>query len=89
MAVRGHVEESITTVLDVRPVLAAKLAALRAHRTQLGSEHLLSTMPDEVASKLLSREYFVRQQAPGESADWLLEVTHLPTSEPLGGLYGR
>jgi N-acetyl-1-D-myo-inositol-2-amino-2-deoxy-alpha-D-glucopyranoside deacetylase len=85
----GAEEESITTVLDVRPVLAAKLAALRAHRTQLGSEHLLSTMPDEVASKLLSREYFVRLQAPGESADWLLEVTHLPTSEPLGGLYGR
>jgi N-acetyl-1-D-myo-inositol-2-amino-2-deoxy-alpha-D-glucopyranoside deacetylase len=85
----GAEEESITTVLDVSPLLAAKLAALRAHRTQLGSEHLLSTMPDEVASKLLSREYFVRQQAPGESGDWLVEVTQLPTSEPLRGLYGR
>jgi LmbE family N-acetylglucosaminyl deacetylase len=85
----GAEEETIATVLDVSPFLAAKLAALRMHRTQVGSEHLLSTMPDEVASKLLSREYFVRLQAPGESGDWLVEFSHLPTSEPLGGLYGR
>ena len=82
----GAEEEAITTVLDVRSCLSAKLAALRAHRTQLGSEHLLSTMPDELAAKLLGREYFVRLQSPAASQDWLLEVTHLPTSEPLGGL---
>jgi hypothetical protein len=43
-------------------------------------------MPDELAAKLLGREYFVRLQSPAASQDWLLEVTHLPTSEPLGGL---
>jgi LmbE family N-acetylglucosaminyl deacetylase len=84
----GAEEETIATVLDVSPFLAAKLAALRMHRTQLGSEHLLSTLPDEVAARLLAREYFVRLQSPGESPDWLPEVTHLPTSEPLGGLFG-
>jgi LmbE family N-acetylglucosaminyl deacetylase len=84
----GAEEDAITTVLDVSPFLAAKLAALRTHRTQLGSEHLMSTMPDEVAAKLLDREYFVCLQPPGESQDWLPEVTHLPTSEPLGGLFG-
>jgi LmbE family N-acetylglucosaminyl deacetylase len=84
----GAEEQAITTVLDVSPFLTAKLAALRTHRTQLGSGHLLSTMPDEVAAKLLAREYFVRLRSPGESPDWLPEVTHLPTSEPLGGLFG-
>ena len=84
----GAEEEAITTVLDVSPFLAAKLAALRMHRTQLGSEHLMSTLPDEVAAKLLAREYFVRLQSPGESQDWLAEVTHLPTSTPVEGLFG-
>jgi LmbE family N-acetylglucosaminyl deacetylase len=84
----GAEEETITTVLDVSPFLAAKLAALRAHRSQLGSEHLLATIPDAVAAKLLAREYFVRLESPGESQDWLPEVTHLPTSELLGGLFG-
>ena len=84
----GAEEEAITTVLDVSSFLSAKLAALRTHRSQLGSEHVLSTMPDEVAAKLLAREYFVRLRSPGDSQDWLLKVTHLPTSEPLGGLFG-
>jgi LmbE family N-acetylglucosaminyl deacetylase len=74
----GAEEETITTVLDVSPFLSAKLAALRAHRSQLGSEHLLATIPDEVAARLLAREYFVRLQ----------EIPHVPTSEPLGGLFG-
>jgi LmbE family N-acetylglucosaminyl deacetylase len=84
----GAEEEAITTVLDVSPFLSAKLAALRMHRTQLGPEHLLSAMPDEVAARLLAREYFVRLEAPGASPEWLLEVTHLPTSTSLGGSYG-
>ena len=84
----GAEEETITTVLDVSPFLAAKLAALRMHRTQLGSDHLMSTVPDEVAAKLLGREYFTCLRSPGESQDWLAEVTHLPTSTPVGGLFG-
>jgi len=75
-------------VLDVSAHLSAKLAALRAHRTQLGSDHLLATMPRELAAKLLAREYFVRLQSPAVSQDWLPDATDLPTSETLGGLLG-
>jgi len=84
----GAEEEAITTVLDVSAHLSAKLAALRAHRTQLGSDHLLATMPRELAAKLLAREYFVRLQSPAVSQDWLPDATDLPTSETLGGLLG-
>jgi LmbE family N-acetylglucosaminyl deacetylase len=84
----GAEERTITTVLDVGSFLSAKLAALRAHRTQLGSDHVLSTMPDDLAAKLMAREYFVRLQPPETSRDWLRDVTHLPTSESVGGSYG-
>jgi N-acetyl-1-D-myo-inositol-2-amino-2-deoxy-alpha-D-glucopyranoside deacetylase len=45
-----------TIVIDVRPVLAKKLAALRAHRTQLGFEHLLTALPDDLAERFLATE---------------------------------
>jgi LmbE family N-acetylglucosaminyl deacetylase len=45
-----------TLVLDVRPVLARKLAALRAHRTQVGADHLLAALPDDLAELHLGHE---------------------------------
>ena len=84
----GAQEEAITTVLDVSAHLSTKLAALRAHRTQLTADHLLSTMPRDLAAKLLAREYFVRLRSPAASQDWLPEATNLPTPETLGGLFG-
>jgi LmbE family N-acetylglucosaminyl deacetylase len=45
-----------TLVVDVRPVLARKLAALRAHRTQLGPDHLLAALPDDLAERFLGAE---------------------------------
>lgn len=45
-----------TVSVDVRPVLAIKLRALRAHRTQLGDEHLLATLPLELAERYLASE---------------------------------
>lgn len=45
-----------TVVIDVRPVLARKLAGLRAHRTQLGADHLLASLPEDLAERFLSRE---------------------------------
>ena len=82
----GAEEGAITTVLDVSAHLSAKLAALRAHRTQLGSGHLLSTLPPDVAGKLLGREYFVRLRSPAESPEWLPAAANLPTLETHGGL---
>jgi N-acetyl-1-D-myo-inositol-2-amino-2-deoxy-alpha-D-glucopyranoside deacetylase len=45
-----------TTRVDVRPVLERKLRALRAHRTQLGRDHLLSGLPDDLAARFLGEE---------------------------------
>jgi LmbE family N-acetylglucosaminyl deacetylase len=70
----GAPEESITSSLDVRPFLPAKLEALRAYASQIGPRHLLSTLPQDLAEEFLGREYFVRIR-PGESRrDWLAEA---------------
>lgn len=45
-----------TVVIDVRPALARKLAALRAHRTQVGADHLFAALPDDLAERFLAFE---------------------------------
>ena len=42
--------------VDVRSVLTQKLAALRAHRTQLGPDHLLTALPLDLAERFLGTE---------------------------------
>jgi LmbE family N-acetylglucosaminyl deacetylase len=49
-------DASPTLVFDVRPVLARKLAALRAHRSQIGPDHLLARLPDDLAERFLGTE---------------------------------
>jgi LmbE family N-acetylglucosaminyl deacetylase len=68
----GAPAESITTVLDVRPFLPAKLVALRCYASQIGPSHLLSALPDDLAEEFLGREYFVglRSERPPRP-DWL------------------
>jgi LmbE family N-acetylglucosaminyl deacetylase len=73
-AVFGTGEDGITTVLDVGRFLSAKLEAVRRHRTQLSAEHLLATIPDEMAGRLLGHEYFVNLHGPAHSPDWLAQV---------------
>jgi N-acetyl-1-D-myo-inositol-2-amino-2-deoxy-alpha-D-glucopyranoside deacetylase len=65
---------SITTTVDVSAFLPAKLRALRSHRSQLGPDHALTTLPAEVAERLLAREYFVRLHPREATRDWLSEV---------------
>lgn len=48
-----------TVEIDVRPALVRKLAALRAHRTQIGADHLLAALPDDLAERFLAREPWV------------------------------
>jgi N-acetyl-1-D-myo-inositol-2-amino-2-deoxy-alpha-D-glucopyranoside deacetylase len=48
-----------TVTIDVRPVLRRKLAALGAHRTQFGDEHLLSALPADLAERYLGEELWV------------------------------
>ena len=64
----------ITTVLDVRPFLGAKLSAVRSHRTQLSSDHVYRVIPDDLAAEFLGREYFMQSRAGGAGADWLQEL---------------
>lgn len=45
-----------TVAIDVRTVLTQKLAALRAHRTQLGPDHLLTALPLDLAERFLGSE---------------------------------
>jgi hypothetical protein len=61
-------------VVDVRSFVAAKLRALRSHRTQLDPAHLLLSLPDDLAQEFLGREYFVRSRPRDGAADWLAAV---------------
>jgi LmbE family N-acetylglucosaminyl deacetylase len=49
-------ETPATVSVDVRAVLPQKLTALRAHRTQVGRDHLLSALPLELAQRHLGFE---------------------------------
>ena len=49
-------ERAATLVVDVRPVVDRKLAALRAHRTQMGPDHLLGALPADLAAEFLGQE---------------------------------
>lgn len=70
----GTPSHSITTSLDVRPFLAAKLEALRGYASQIGPSHLLSALPDDLAEEFLGREYFVRIRPEKSQQDWLAEA---------------
>jgi N-acetyl-1-D-myo-inositol-2-amino-2-deoxy-alpha-D-glucopyranoside deacetylase len=56
----GVPREDISLTLDVRRFLPNKLRALRSHRTQIGPEHLLWGIPDDLASEFLGNEYFTK-----------------------------
>jgi len=56
------------TRVDVRRMLGRKLRALRAHRTQLDAEHLLTELPDDLAARFLGEEAW-RAVGPRASAD--------------------
>jgi len=45
-----------TVVIDVRRALSSKLAALRAHRTQVGADHLFAALPEDLAEHFLAFE---------------------------------
>jgi LmbE family N-acetylglucosaminyl deacetylase len=56
--------------IDVRGHARRKLAALRCHRTQVGSEHAFSSLPDDLVERFLGVERYVPLQGePGEG--WL------------------
>jgi len=50
----------VTTTLNIRPYLPQKLAALRAHRTQIRPDWMWLGVPKDVREELLYVEHFVR-----------------------------
>jgi LmbE family N-acetylglucosaminyl deacetylase len=52
----------VTTTLDIKRYLPQKLAALRAHRTQIRPDWMWLGVPDDVRETLLGVEHFVRVQ---------------------------
>ena len=44
--------------IDVRPYVQRKLAALRAHRTQVPDHHALASIEEELAERFLGTEWF-------------------------------
>jgi LmbE family N-acetylglucosaminyl deacetylase len=69
----GSPDAAPTLVLDVRRVLPRKLAALRAHRTQIGPRHLLGALPDDLAARFLGTEPW-RLARPGDHGDVLRDL---------------
>jgi LmbE family N-acetylglucosaminyl deacetylase len=67
----GSDERTATVSIDVRPVLDRRLAALRAHRTQLDPGHLLAALPAELAERHLSVEAWRLASAGDGGADAL------------------
>jgi LmbE family N-acetylglucosaminyl deacetylase len=60
-------ERDVSARVDVRSVLAQKLAAIRAHRTQLEADHVLRVLTTEAAERTLGSERF--RCADGLSGD--------------------
>jgi LmbE family N-acetylglucosaminyl deacetylase len=77
----GSHEAAATVAVDVRPALAQKLAALRAHRTQLGADHLLTALPDDLAERFLGHELWRRAGGEGAELADLLGAQATPTSD--------
>jgi LmbE family N-acetylglucosaminyl deacetylase len=55
----GVADDLITTVVDVLPDLSAKLAAVRAHSSQMDNS-FFAELPERVAPMILGQEYFIR-----------------------------
>ncbi len=59
----GSPDELVTTVVDVGPFIPRKLAALRAHRSQIGPDSFFLNIPEEMAGMAFGTEWFIRQRS--------------------------
>jgi LmbE family N-acetylglucosaminyl deacetylase len=68
----GVDEARITTVVDVRPYLALKRAAMAAHASQIGEASYFLAMPDDLFAETFGTEWFMRVGAdPATREGWL------------------
>jgi N-acetyl-1-D-myo-inositol-2-amino-2-deoxy-alpha-D-glucopyranoside deacetylase len=82
----GVADAGDAVAVDVRPVVATKLAALRCHRSQLGPDHAFSVVPDELALRFLGCERFRRVRPSGAVAgEPLLDLAAAATKQAAVG----
>jgi hypothetical protein len=62
----GTPDEEITTVVDVRPWIGRKWAALTAHASQLGPGSLYHALPEDLRELVLGSEWFVGRALLGD-----------------------
>lgn len=65
----GMPEVLITTRVDVRPWAERKLAAMRAHETQVGDLGPFLAMPVELFREAMGTEFFIRRGVPSDQRD--------------------
>jgi LmbE family N-acetylglucosaminyl deacetylase len=74
----GVPPSTITTRLDVREYLDAKIAALNCHRTQFAEDNSFISLPPDLAEKFLGWEYFIKDNrtaaTTGDTSDILREI---------------
>lgn len=70
----GLLAEPHTTELDVVPFVPQKLAAIVAHRSQMGAGHPFSNLTDADAARWLGREFFRRADLPGRPGTLLEQL---------------
>ena len=59
----GTPDDLVTTVVDVRDVMEAKQAALRAHATQIAPDSFFMNVPDDMVEPFYGTESFVRHRS--------------------------
>jgi LmbE family N-acetylglucosaminyl deacetylase len=68
LAARSGPPDELLTAVDVGPWIDVKLAALRAHRSQIPEDWFLLQVPPEHQAEIIGREYFFRL-AGGDDGD--------------------
>lgn len=59
----GCADADLGAVVDVRPWLDRKWAALRAHRSQIGPESFFLNVPDTLRDEMFGTEWFIRYRS--------------------------
>jgi LmbE family N-acetylglucosaminyl deacetylase len=59
----GTPDERVTTVIDVRAWHQRKVAAIRAHVSQLGPNSFFLNIPEELLGEMFGEEWFVRHRS--------------------------
>jgi N-acetyl-1-D-myo-inositol-2-amino-2-deoxy-alpha-D-glucopyranoside deacetylase len=65
----GTADENVTTEIDARKYLDAKLAAMHAHASQISVDSPFFALSDNIAQKALGTEYFTLLAGPAGPAD--------------------